>query len=66
MKKQELKEENHVHPNILLYIVIIVIIIGLTCAFVYIVMNKNNIRPYILYKRRQLTQVPIASNVEAK
>ena len=29
-------------------------------------MNKNNIRPYILYKRRQLTQVPIASNVEAK
>ena len=63
---QELKEENHVHPNILLYIVIIVIIIGLTCAFVYIVMNKNNIRPYILYKRRQLTQVPIASNVEAK
>ena len=43
---QELKEENHVHPNILLYIVIIVIIIGLTCAFVYIVMNKNNIRPY--------------------
>ena len=25
---QDLKEENHVHPNILLYLVIIVIIIG--------------------------------------
>ena len=38
------------------------IIIGLICAFEYIVMNKNNIRPYALYKRRQLHQVPIASN----
>ena len=29
---QELKEENLVHPNILLYLVIIVFIVGLICA----------------------------------
>ena len=38
---------------------IIICIIG---AIVYIALNKNNIRPYQLYKRKQVQQVPIASN----
>ena len=59
---QELKEENHVHPNILFYLVIMFIIMCIIGAIVYIYLNKNNIRPFQLYKRRQLQQVPIASN----
>ena len=38
------------------------LIIGLIYAFENIVNNKNNISPHVLYKRRQVHQVPIASN----
>ena len=38
------------------------LIIGLIYAFEKLVNNKNNISPHVLYKRRQLHQVPIASN----
>ena len=56
---QELKEENHVHPNILFYLVIIVFIIGLICASMYFVKNKNKIHPFLTYRnRRQPQQVP--------
>ncbi len=55
---QELKEDQHVHPNTLFYLVIIFIIICLIGAFVYI--NRNNIiRP--VYNRRRL-QIPTASS----
>ena len=63
---KELKEENHVHPNILFYLIIVFIIICIFGAIVYIHLNKNNIRPYLLYKRRQLQQVPIATNATTR
>lgn len=56
----ELKEESHVHPNILLYLFVILLVIGLICATVFIVKNRNNISPYENYmNRRQLHQVPL-------
>ena len=57
---KELKEENHVHWNILLYLFIILLTIGLICAFVNVINNKRIIHPYI--NRRQITHVPTATN----
>ena len=56
----ELKQENHVHPNIVFYLFITCLIILLIALSVYIVKNRNNIRPYI--SRRPVTQIPTANN----
>ena len=58
-----LKIQQNVHPNIFLYLFVILLIIGLIVASVYMVKNRSNICPYKNYmKIRQLQQVPTATN----
>ena len=57
---QELKEDQHVHPNTIFYLIIIFIIICLIGAFIFVYINRDNIiRP--VYNRRRL-QIPTASS----
>ena len=58
----ELKQENHVHPNIVFYLFITCLIILLIALSVYIVKYRKNIRPYSNRRPATQIQIPTANN----